>query len=137
MSDTFSNVVECASIEANEYPQELHVRSHVLRADVGLESGSTDSAPSPHDYFDSALAACKALTAIWYAKRHGIPLERVATRVERDDSGERKGKYHLRVHLDFQGPLSGEQRTTLERVVAACPIHKLMTRTEIEIETVV
>lgn len=135
MGNTFSNIVDCATVQANEYPQELHVRSHTLRADVGPESGSTDSAPSPHDYFDSALAACKALTAVWYARRHGIPLERVATRVERDDSEERKGKYHLRVHLDFQGPLSGEQRTALERAVAACPIHKLMTRTEIEIET--
>ncbi|TAN03342.1 MAG: hypothetical protein EPN36_12990 [Rhodanobacteraceae bacterium] len=38
--------------------------------------------------------------------------------------------------LDFQGPLSGAQRTALERAAAACPIHKLMTRTEIEIETV-
>ena len=136
MSETFSNTVECATVRANEYPQALHVRSHTLHADVGIESGSTDSAPSPHDYFDSALAACKALTAVWYAKRHDIPLERVTTRVERDDSEERKGKYHLRVHLDFQGPLSGEQRAALERAAAACPIHKLMTRTEIEIETV-
>lgn len=136
MSNIFSNIVDCATLQANEYPQELHVRSHTLHADVGPESGSTDSAPSPHDYFDSALAACKALTAVWYARRHGIPLERVATRVERDDSEERKGKYRLRVHLDFQGPLSGEQLATLARAVAACPVHKLMTRTEIEIETV-
>lgn len=136
MSETFSNAVDCASVQPNEFPQELHVRSHTLHADVGPESGSTDSAPSPHDYFDSALAACKALTAIWYAKRHDIPLERVATRVERDDSEERKGKYRLRVHLDFQGPLSSEQRAALERAAGACPIHKLMTRAEIEIETV-
>lgn len=136
MTDTFANVVDCASIDASEWPQELRTRSHVFRADVGREDGSTDSAPSPHDYFDSALASCKALTAIWYAKRRGIPLERVATRVERDDSAEREGHYRLRVHLDFQGPLTDEQRALLRRAADNCPIHKLMTRAEIDVETV-
>jgi putative redox protein len=135
MSESFSNIVDCASIEAGAWPQELHTRSHVFRADVGIESGSADSAPSPHDYFDSALASCKALTALWYARRRGIPLERVATRVERDDSAEREGRYRLRVHLDFQGPLTDEQRALLRRAADNCPVHKLMTLAEISIET--
>ena len=136
MSDTFTNTVHCGTIDAGDYPQELHIRSHSLRADVGPEAGSTDSAPSPHDYFDAALASCKALTAVWYAKRHEIPLERVESYVERDDSEERQGKYRLRVRLDFQGPLTDAQSEALRRAVAACPIHKLMTRTEISIETI-
>jgi putative redox protein len=136
VSEPFSNTVDCASIEAGAWPQELHTRSHVFRADVGPESGSADSAPSPHDYFDSALASCKALTAIWYAKRRGIPLERVGTRVERDDHAEREGKYRLRVHLDFQGALTDEQRVALRRAVDNCPIDKLMTRAEITVETI-
>lgn len=135
MSDTFGNTVDCATIDAGAYPQALHTRSHTFHADVGPEAGSTDSAPSPHDHFDAALASCKALTAMWYAKRHAIPLERVATRVERDDHAERQGRYRLRVHLDFQGPLTDAQREALKRAVAACPIHKLMTQAEIEIET--
>jgi putative redox protein len=136
MSESFSNTVDCASIEAGTWPQELRTRAHVFRADVGPDSGSTDSAPSPHDYFDSALASCKALTVIWYARRRGIPLERVATRVERDDHAEREGQYRLRVHLEFQGPLTDEQRAMLRRAADNCPIHKLMTRAEISVETV-
>jgi len=136
MSEPFSNIVDCATIDAGAWPQELRTRSHVFRADVGREDGSVDSAPSPHDYFDAALASCKALTAIWYAKRQGIPLERVATRVERDDHAERKGQYRLRVHLDFQGPLTDAQRASLRRAAGNCPIHKLMTRAEITVETV-
>ena len=136
MSESFSNAVDCASIEAGAWPQELRTRSHVFRADVGHEDGSVDSAPSPHDYFDSALASCKALTVIWYAKRRGIPLERVATRVERDDHAEREGRYRLRVHLDFQGPLTDEQRAMLRRAADNCPIHKLMTRVEITVDTI-
>lgn len=136
MNTTDGNVVDCESEEQGGYPQVLHTRTHTFHADVGPESGSTDAAPSPHDYFDAALASCKALTATWYAKRHDIPLERVETHVERDDSEERKGKYRLRVRLAFHGPISDEQREALSRAAGACPIHKLMTRTEIEIETV-
>lgn len=135
MSHSITNTVECATTDTGNYPQTLTIRTHTLAADVVPEAGSTDSAPSPHDYFDAALASCKALTATWYAKRHNIPLERVRTRVERDDHEERLGKYRLRVHLEFDGPLTDAQRATLRQVVAKCPIHKLMTQATIDIET--
>lgn len=135
MNAIIGNVVNCSTEQAGGYPQVLRTRTHTFRADVGPDSGSTDSAPSPHDYFDAALAACKALTATWYAKRHDIPLERVESHVERDDSEERTGKYRIRVRVEFHGPMSDAQRTALTRAVAACPIHKLMTGTEIDIET--
>jgi putative redox protein len=70
--------ITCATEGSNAYPVELHVRGHTFRSDVGVSSGSADSAPGPHDYFDAALAACKALTATWYARKHQIPLERVS-----------------------------------------------------------
>jgi len=129
------NTVDCETARASEYPQIVRVRDHKLAADVGPESGGTDSAPGPHDYFDAALATCKALTATWYAKRHAIPLERVETHVERDDTRERAGVYRLRVRVIFHGPLTDAHRAALDRAIAACPIHKLMTTTEIEIET--
>ena len=62
----------------NAFPQVVRVRTHTFRADVTEAAGSTDSAPGPHDYFDAALASCKALTATWYAKRHAIPRQRKA-----------------------------------------------------------
>jgi putative redox protein len=128
------NVVDCASERANEFPQALVTRRHTFRADVDEATGSTDSAPGPHDYFDAALASCKALTAIWYARRHQIPLERVETHVERDDVEERKGKYRLSVRVAFHGQkLSAEDRQRLEKAIAACPVHKLMTTTDVEI----
>jgi putative redox protein len=127
--------VRCATEIPNAFPVQLLVRRHAFRSDVGASSGSADSAPGPHDYFDAALAACKALTATWYARKHQIPLERVETRVERNDAEERRGKYALKVHLAFHGPLSAEQRSRLFAAVAACPIHKLMTTTDVVIET--
>jgi putative redox protein len=129
------NTVTCDTDSAGQFAQTLQVRRHTFHADVTAESGGGDAAPGPHDYFDASLASCKALTAIWYAKRHGIQLERVHTSVERDDAEERKGTYRLRVRVSFEGPMSLEQRAALERAVGACPIHKLMTTTDVVIET--
>ena len=129
------NTVDCETTRANEYPVTLRVREHSFSADVTAASGSSDAAPGPHDYFDAALAACKALTATWYAKRHAIPLERVEAHVERDDSKERQGTYVLKVRVAFHGPLSSEERERLHAAVARCPVHKLMTTTDVIIET--
>jgi putative redox protein len=128
-------MIDCETERPNEFPQVLRVRAHTFRSDVGADAGSTDSAPGPHDYFDAALAGCKTLTATWYAKKNGIPLERVEAHVERDNTRERKGTYVLKVRLAFHGPLSDDQRTKLYEAVANCPIHKLMTTTDVQIET--
>ena len=129
-------VIETETAKPGEYPQIVRVRAHTLTADVGPESGSADSAPGAHDYFDLALATCKALTATWYAKRHGIPLERVETHVESDPSQERAGVYRFTVRVTFHGPMSDDQRASLYRAIEKCPVHKLMTTTDIQIETV-
>ena len=119
----------------NSYPQVIQIRKHSLRTDVSESLGSTDSAPGAHDYFDAALAACKTLTSTWYARKNQIPLERVEVDIERDDAEERKGKYVLKVRLAFHGPMSPEQRQRLYNAVSACPIHKLMTTSDVVIET--
>ena len=125
----------CHTIQPNEFPQAVQIRTHSFGADVGPAAGSTDASPGPHDYFDAALATCKALTATWFARRKGIPLERVEVQVDSDDRDERNGIYRMRVRVVFHGPMTDEQRASLDRAVAACPIHKLMTTAEIQIET--
>jgi putative redox protein len=72
---------------------------------------------------------------MWYAKRKGIPLERIVASVERDDSLERQNIYKLRVRLAFYGPLTDDHRVALERAVAACPVTKLMTTSDVHTET--
>jgi putative redox protein len=129
------NTVRCATVTANDYPLTVHVRAHALDSDLGRGSGGADAAPGAHDFFDIALATCKAHTAMWYAKRKGIPLDRVEVVVESDDAQERQGIYKLHVRLAFGGALTADQRAELERAAAACPITKLMTTAEVQIET--
>jgi putative redox protein len=129
-------MIDCQTDRPSEFPVTLRVRSHSFHADVGADLGSTDSAPGPHDYFDASLAACKALTAMWYAKKNKIALERVETHVERDASQERAGKYVLKVRVTFHGPMSDDERAKLYTAVGKCPIHRLMTTTDVVIEMV-
>lgn len=129
------NTVDAETETPGTFPQILRVRSHTFRADLDANGGSTDSAPGAHDYFDAALAACKTLTATWYAKRNNIALERVEAHVERNDAEERKGRYVLNVRLAFHGPITDDERKRLYAAVAHCPIHKLMTTTDVVIET--
>lgn len=129
------NSVDCTTEQPSGYRHRIVVRAHELHTDVGVADGGTDSAPDAHDYFDASLAACKALTAMWFAKRNNIPLERVESHVERDSSEERKGRYRLLVRLEFHGPLTDEQRKRLYAVAEKCPVSKLMTTTEVVIET--
>jgi putative redox protein len=115
--------------------QLMRVGNHSMRADVSAAIYGADSAPSPHDYFDASLAACKTLTAHWYAQKNGLALERVEIDVERDDREERKGRYVLKLRMAFHGNLTAEEKERLYAAVARCPVHKLMTSTEVEIET--
>ena len=114
----------------------VHVRDHILSADGSVAEGGGDSGPSPHDLYDAALSACKALTVVWYARHKGIALENVEVTTERDASDERKGVYRLAVSLHLTGDLSEAQREELLGAAAKCPIHKLMTAVTTDITTV-
>ncbi len=114
----------------------VHVRSHTFPTDAAVAGGGEDAGPDPHDLYDAALGACKALTVLWYAKRKGIPVAEIEVAVERDAAREHPGVYRLRAELALGGPLSDAQRSELLSVAEKCPVHKLMTQLDTEIETV-
>ena len=103
--------------------------------DLPKTMGGESSAPSPHDYFDAALGACKALTVKLYAQKKGIPLTGDTVEVKHDATEEQQGKYALHVKLTLKGVLTDAQRDELHRVADKCPVHKLMTTADITIET--
>ena len=123
--------VELRRVPGAPMAQTVHIRAHDLVADGSVEEGGTDSGPSPHDLYDAALGACKALTVLWYARRKGLPVDDVQTVVER------AGVYRLATRLQVSGDLTDAQIAELETVAQKCPVHKLMTTVTTEISTVV
>ncbi|GHA86267.1 OsmC family protein [Modicisalibacter luteus] len=97
--------------------------------------GGRDSAPDPHDYLDMALGACKAITARMYARRKEWPLEGIKVSVARDDSQERHGIYRLQVSMEFLGIEDAGQRNRLLEIAERCPIQRLMTVSQVEVNT--
>ena len=113
----------------------VRVRQHSFLIDEPVDNGGEDAGFTPHDVYDSALGACKAMTVLWYAQRKQIPVDDIQVSVERDDSEERKGVYRLRVTLSLTGALTDAQRGELLTVAEKCPVHKLMTRATTEVQT--
>ena len=113
----------------------LRIRNHEFVVDAAESAGGKDEGPQPHDLYDAALAACKALTVLVYAQRKGMPIEEIEVAVDRDDSEERKGTYRLDTRLRLGGALSDEQRAELLRVAGKCPLHRLMPEVKTEIQT--
>ncbi len=113
----------------------VEVRGHRIVVDELPPVGGEDGGPTPHDLFDAAVGACKAITMVWYANRKSIPLEDVAVEVHRDDADERAGTYRLRATLALGGPLTDAQREELRSVAAKCPVHRLAAQATVEIET--
>jgi putative redox protein len=111
------------------------VGPHAFAVDQPASNGGEDLGVTPHDLYDSALGACKALTVLWYAQRKNIPVEDVQVSVERDGSQERQGIYRLRATLAVTGALTEAQRQELLAVAGKCPVHKLMTQVTTEVET--
>ena len=111
------------------------VRQHVLAVDEPASNGGEDLGVTPHELYDSALGACKALTVLWYAKRKQIPVDDIRAVVQRDDADERRGIYRLRVTLVLTGALTEAQRQELLAVAGKCPVHKLMAQATTEVVT--
>lgn len=114
---------------------QVHIGAHTFPVDQSKSEGGEETGPTPHDLYDASLAACKALTVLWYAQRKGYPVEDIQVSVERDASEERQGTYRLATTLHVTGPLTEDQRKELLRVASKCPVHKLMTEVKTEITT--
>lgn len=116
-----------------KFRQVITVGEHRFYADIPENIGGENSAPDPHDYFDSAIAACKALTMLLYAQRKGIEVDTLDITLERDDSQERQGVYTLNGTLRLPDNLTPEQKQSLLSISERCPIHKLATQAEVNV----
>jgi putative redox protein len=107
--------------------QTIRIGGHALVADGSDAAGGTGAGPSPHDLYDAALGACKAITVLFYARRKGMQIDEIVTEIQRDDSEERSGTYRLAANMRIHGQLTDDQIEELASVAERCPVHKLMT----------
>jgi putative redox protein len=120
---------------AGAMAQHVQIGSYELISDATLAEGSAAEGPSPHDLYDAALGACKALTVLWYARKKGIPVTDIQTSVESDASAERAGIYKIATRLKIAGDITDAQLAELDAVAKKCPVHKMMTTVTTEIST--
>src|SRR6185295_8162181 len=112
--------IEVVRDRSRKMKHTVHVRQHAFSVDEPASNGGEDLGVTPHDVYDSALGACKALTTLWYARRKQIPVEDIRVTVERDDADERSGTYRLRVTIKLTGALTDAQRQELLNVASKC-----------------
>ena len=57
--------LEVTRDRAHKMGHVVSVRQHQIAVDEPATSGGEDLGPNPHELYDSALGACKALTVLW------------------------------------------------------------------------
>jgi putative redox protein len=95
--------------------------NHRLITDQPERVGGDGSAPSPHELFPAALAGCRAVTLVMYARTKEWDLGDVTVDVDFDHHSKPR---IFRVDIRLTGELSELQLQRLEKVAAACPLRR-------------
>lgn len=115
------------SVESTKLINNLafEITSHEFKInfDVPEKLGGNNTAPTPHDYYEAALAECTSITVMMYAKRKQIPLENIDVKIKIISEG---AKNEISREIKFIGNLSEEQIASLTMIADKCPIHKLI-----------
>jgi len=94
---------------------------HRLITDEPESIGGEGSAPSPHELLPAALAACISTTLVVYARQKDWKLGQVTVDIDYDHHATPRS---ADVAIHITGDLTTEQVRRLEKVAAACPVHR-------------
>ena len=94
---------------------------HRLVTDQPVGQGGEGAGPSPHELFPAALAGCIAATLARYGRTKAWDLGEIAVDVEYDHKATPR-TFDIVVRVGTE--LEPEQWERLEKVAAACPLHR-------------
>jgi putative redox protein len=97
---------------------------HTIRIDEPQSAGGADTGPSPTRLVAAGLAACTAVTMEMYAERKGWELGPVEVEADVTYDGHLPTAYEVTLRLP--AGLSDDQRQTLLRIAAKCPVHRVL-----------
>ncbi len=125
---------------------EIQTTNHRLLADEPIDDGGDDLGPAPYDLLLSALASCKIMTVLLYARRKQWPIEKVTIKLSHDKIYARdcedcestpSAKIDLiETEISFEGDLDESQIDRLADISTKCPVHRTLT-SETKIRTTI
>ena len=111
------------------FANEIAIGPHRMPADEPVELEGTDTGPTPMELLCAALGACTSMTVSVYARKRGIPLERVEVTLNYEKVTPTAGGRAdtIRRAIQLTGDLTEEQRAKLLEIANKCPVHKALT----------
>lgn len=118
------------------YKVEISAGVHTFLTDEPVGIGD-DAGPGPYDLLLSALAGCKIMTVLMYARRKEWPLEGVEVKLStsrmhardcEDCESDPSALIDLiEVDISFEGQLEADQVSRLAEIADRCPVHRTLT----------
>ena len=108
------------------YQAQFSSKRYCAQADAAQGENGGKLGFRPHELLEAALAVCMNLTAMTYAKNHGVPLVEIITRVSLDWSGSEQVVFHNEIEL--KGEITVEQRQAVIAAAHSCHVRKLLSR---------
>jgi len=110
-------------IGSEKYKVILSNGRHEFHADEPVEKGGMDTAPTPDELLEAALASCTLVTLRMYTdhKQWNVGAIDLSVSLKRED-----GKTMISRQLKFELPLTEEQQQRLIQVAKNCPVSKTL-----------
>lgn len=110
-------------IEQAAYRVTNQNEKHTIYADEPVEIGGKDTALSPDELLEAALASCTLITLRMYTnhKQWNTGKINISVSLQREE-----GKTRITRQLKFEHPLTAEQIERLKQVAKSCPVSKTL-----------
>ena len=118
------NTTVKATSESDKLYTEVKTADKNFFVDEPIETGGTDLAPNPIEYFLGSLAACTTITLKLYAKRKAWNTGKIEVIAELDTNDSQDKKIIKTIR--FENQLSTEQIERLLAIAEICPVAKLI-----------